>query len=127
MAITEGLRGAAELRVGAEDTAAALGSGDVDVLGTPRALALAEAATVDTVAAHLAEGQTTVGTEVALSHLAASPVGAEVRAEARLRQVDGRRLVFDVTLAHADGRVVARGTVERVAVDRARFTANARP
>ncbi|MBV2362694.1 thioesterase family protein [Streptomonospora nanhaiensis] len=126
MAITEGLRGAAELRVGAEDTAAALGSGDVDVLGTPRALALAEAATVAALTGRLAEGETTVGTEVALSHLAASPVGAVVRAEARLRLVDGRRLVFDVALAHPDGRAVARGTVERVVVNRARFTAGAR-
>ena len=66
------------------DTARALGSGDVDVLGTPRALALAEAATVRAAAASLTPGQTTVGTHVELDHLAPSPVGATVRAEAQL-------------------------------------------
>ncbi|MUL39889.1 thioesterase [Streptomonospora sp. PA3] len=125
--ITEGLRGTAELVVGREDTAAALGSGDVEVLATPRVLALAEAATVAATAGELEEGRTTVGTEVALSHLAASAVGARVRAEARLRRVDGRRLFFDVTVAARDGRTpLARGSVERVVVDRARFTAAAR-
>ncbi|WP_067963561.1 thioesterase family protein [Nocardiopsis trehalosi] len=125
MAISEGLRGGAGLRVADADTALALGSGDVPVLGTPRVLALAEAATVDALAGHLPEGATSVGTEVALTHTAASPVGAEVRATARLRRVDGRRLLFDVEVGQG-GRTVARGTVERVVVDRARFTAAAR-
>ncbi|QBI52674.1 thioesterase family protein [Streptomonospora litoralis] len=126
MAIMRGLRGTADLRVGEEDTALALGSGDVPVLATPRVLALAEAATVAATAGQLDEGSTTVGTEVALSHLAASAVGAGVRAEAGLRLVDGKRLVFDVTVAQTGGGELARGTVERVVVDRARFTAAAR-
>ncbi|MFC3997248.1 thioesterase family protein [Nocardiopsis sediminis] len=127
MAITEGLHGRSDMRVSDLDTAIALGSGDVPVLATPRALALAEAATVAAVSAHLPEGATTVGTEVTLAHTAASPVGTDVRAEARLRLVDGRRLVFDVTLDQG-GRAVATGTVERVVVDRARFlTAASRP
>ncbi|KIH99887.1 thioesterase [Streptomonospora alba] len=125
--ITEGLHGSADLQVGAQDTALALGSGEAEVLGTPRVLALAEAATVAATAGELERGSTTVGTEIALSHLAASAVGARVRAEAHLRRVDGRRLFFDVTVAQQDGGAeLARGTVERVVVDRTRFTAAAR-
>ena len=106
------------------DTARALGSGDVDVLGTPRALALAEAATVRAAAAGLEPGQTTVGTRVELDHLAPSPVGATVRAEATLVERGARRLTFEVRLTQ-DGRPVATGRVVRVIVDRDRFAAQA--
>ena len=109
-----------ELTVTASDTAPALGSGDVEVLATPRVLALAEEATVRAVAAELDLGQTTVGTRVELDHLAATPAGRTVRAEARLVEVDGRRLVFDVS-AHEGATLIARGRVERVVVDRQRF------
>lgn len=130
MAITEGLTGGTGLRVGTADTALALGSGDVAVLGTPRVLALAEAATIAALDGHLEEGRTTVGTRIDLAHTAATPVGAAVRATAVLREVDAKRLVFDVTVARdgsgpAPGGTVARGIVERVVVDRARFLANA--
>ena len=106
------------------DTARALGSGDVNVLGTPRALALAEAATVRAAAASLATGQTTVAIHVELDHLAPSPVGATVRADAELVYRSGRRLTFDVRLTQ-DGREVATGRVVRAVVDRDRFTAQA--
>jgi fluoroacetyl-CoA thioesterase len=106
------------------DTARALGSGDVNVLATPRALALAEAATVAAAAASLAPGQTTVGTHVELDHLAPSPVGATVRADAELVYRSGRRLTFDVRLTQ-DDREVATGRVVRAVVDRARFAAQA--
>jgi predicted thioesterase len=106
------------------DTARALGSGDVDVLGTPRALALAEAATVRAAAAGLEPGQTTVGTRVELDHLAPSPVGATVRAEATLIERGARRLTFEVRLTQ-DGRPVATGRVVRAIVDRDRFAAQA--
>lgn len=106
--------------VTAADTARALGSGDVDVLGTPRVLALVEAATVAAAAAGLEPGRTTVGTRVELDHLAPSPVGATVRAEATLVERSGRRLTFDVTLSQ-DGAVVARGRVVRAVVARDSF------
>jgi predicted thioesterase len=108
--------------VAAADTARALGSGDVDVLGTPRALALAEAATVAAVAGDLPAGQTTVGIRVELEHLAPSPVGSAVRARAELVAVASRRLTFEVTLSQ-DGHEVARGQIIRAVVDRARFPA----
>jgi len=103
------------------DTARALGSGDVDVLGTPRALALAEAATVAAVAGALPAGQTTVGIRVELDHLVPSPVGSAVHASAELVEVAGRRLTFEVTLSQ-DGHEVARGRIVRAVVDR-RFPA----
>jgi predicted thioesterase len=112
------------LTVTEADTARALGSGDVAVLGTPRALALAEAATVRAAAASLAPGQTTVGIHVELDHLAPSPVGATVRADAELVYQSGRRLTFDVRLTQ-DGREVATGRVVRAIVDRDRFMAQA--
>jgi fluoroacetyl-CoA thioesterase len=124
MALTPGLRAAFDHTVAEQDTAAALGSGDVPVLGTPRVLALAERATVAAVAGAVGPGATTVGTRVELEHLAASVVGAAVRVTAELQRVDGRRLEFAVELR--DGaRLAARGRVTRVLVDRDAFLATA--
>ncbi|HKT03314.1 MAG TPA: thioesterase [Rugosimonospora sp.] len=120
--LAAGRAGRVELRVTAADTAEALGSGDVPVLGTPRVLALAEEATVAATAGTLPDGATTVGTRVELAHLIATPVGATVVAEAVLSTVDGRRLEFAVTVHHG-ATVVARGRVERAVVDRSRFLA----
>ena len=125
MPIDTGLTGTAELTVTDADTAAALGSGDVPVLGTPRVLALAEAATVAALAGRLDAERTTVGTEVRLAHTAPTPVGARVVATAHLVRVEGRRLAFEVAVTQ-EGRQVAVGTVERVVVHRERFLAGTR-
>jgi predicted thioesterase len=113
-----------ELTVTDADTAQALGSGDVPVLGTPRVLALAEAATLAATARRLDPGQTTVGSRVELEHRVATPVGRTVIAEARLTAVEGRRLRFEVIVRDGD-EVAAVGTVERVMVDRHRFVERA--
>lgn len=120
MSLTPGLRAEVHVVVAEEDTAVAVGSGDVPVLATPRLLALAEAATVAAVDDHLEPGMTSVGTSVALEHRAASAIGAEVVAVAQLIEVDGRRLVFNVE-ARENTRVVGAGRIERVVVDRAKF------
>jgi fluoroacetyl-CoA thioesterase len=118
--LTPGLTAKVELTVADADTAQALGSGDVPVLGTPRAVALAEAATVAATTRSLPSGQTTVGVRVELDHKAATPIGRRVVAEAKLTKVDGRNLVFDVVVR--DGQTVAaQGRVWRVLVDRQRF------
>ncbi|MEV5819567.1 hotdog domain-containing protein [Micromonospora harpali] len=114
-----------ELTVTDADTALGVGSGDVAVLGTPRVVALAEAATVAATAGALPPDGTTVGTRVELDHLAPTPVGRTVVAQARLTDVDGRRLGFEVTVTDDAGQSVARGRVERVLVDRRRFAARA--
>ena len=112
-----GLSAVVEEIVTDSDTAVALGSGDVEVLGTPRVLALLEAASL---AGALDPALTTVGTRVELDHLAPSPVGATVRAGAELVEVAGGRLTFQVRMSQA-GRDVARGRVVRAVVDRDRF------
>ena len=114
------LRGTASLTVADADTAVALGSGDVPVLGTPRLVALCEEATVAATSGRLADGQTTVGTRVEIDHLAASPVGTVVEAAAVLEAADGHVLHFTVTASDGD-RTVARGAVHRAVVDRASF------
>jgi fluoroacetyl-CoA thioesterase len=124
MELRPGLAARVELTVAEADTAAALGSGDVPVLATPRVLALAEAATVAATAAALPAGSTTVGTRVELAHLAATAVGRTVVAEAILSDVDGRRLGFTVSVRDGDD-VAARGRVERVIVDREAFVTRA--
>jgi fluoroacetyl-CoA thioesterase len=106
--------------VGQEDTAVALGSGDVSVLGTPRVVALAEAATVAALAGRLPDGHTSVGTRVEVDHLHASAVGARVVATAVLDVVEAARLEFQVRVAEGE-REVARGRVVRAVVDRQRF------
>ncbi|GAA2362035.1 thioesterase family protein [Nonomuraea africana] len=120
MTLAPGLRSSMLIMVEREDTAAKVGSGDVPVLATPRLLALAEMATTQAVRNHLAPGETSVGTRVELDHLAASPVGAHVEISAELTAVDGRRLVFSFT-ARDRAKLVGKGTIERVVVDREKF------
>src|SRR5262245_20733588 len=111
--LTPGLTAKVELTVADADTAQALGSGDVPVLGTPRAVALAEAATVAATSRSLRPGQTTVGVRVEFDHKAVTPIGRRVVAEARLTKVEGRSLIFDVVVR--DGQTVAaEGGVWRV-------------
>jgi predicted thioesterase len=105
------------------DTAAAVGSGSLPVLGTPRLLAWCEAATCAAVDPALAPGETSVGTRVSLEHLAASPVGQEVEVTAAASYVDGRLHRFTVSARHlgGNGKVVGSGEVTRVVVDAERF------
>ena len=111
-----------------DDTAAALGSGSLPVLGTPRLLAWCEAATCAAIEDALADGETSVGTRVQLEHLAASPVGAAVEVTATTAYVDGRLHRFTVAARHvADGKVVASGEVTRLVVDTERFLGRISP
>ena len=105
-----------------DDTAAALGSGSLPVLGTPRLLAWLEAATCAGIAPVLAEGSTSVGTRVQVEHLAASPVGAEVEVSASSAYQDGRLHRFTVSARDTrTGKVLAAGEITRVVVDAERF------
>jgi predicted thioesterase len=104
------------------DTARALRSGTVDVLGTPRLVALCEEASVRAIAPDLVAGTTTVGMKVRLDHLQPSPIGAEVVAEAMVEKVEGRRITFTVSASDERG-LIAVGRVVRVVVDVAMFMA----
>jgi predicted thioesterase len=119
-----GLRATVTADVDEADTAEALGSGDVPVLGTPRLLALAEAACVAAVAPHLAAGQTTVGSAVSLEHKRPSPIGSSIEVQAELTDIEDRTLFF-MFVAYGPGAgdeaVIGAGTMQRVLVDTERF------
>lgn len=112
-------------RVSDSDTAVALGSGDVEVLATPRGIAWAEAATCAAVSEFLPAGDTTVGTAVQVEHLLPSEVGSVVSATATVSGISGRRVAFAVELVNDRGDVVLAGTITRVVVARERFSPSA--
>jgi fluoroacetyl-CoA thioesterase len=123
-----GLRATVTAEVSEADTAIALGSGDLPVLGTPRLLALAEAACVAAVAPRLERGQTTVGAAVSLEHHRPSVVGTPIEVRAELVEIEGRKLFFGfVAYGSGEGEdaVIGAGTVQRVLVDAGRFLAKA--
>jgi fluoroacetyl-CoA thioesterase len=133
MALAPGLLSFVQIVVADTDTAMAMGSGDVPVLGTPRLLALAEAAAVAAIGPGLESGLTSVGTGAALEHKRPSPVGAEVVVEAELTEVEGRRLVFRFIarqkssgLSDGEDTVVGAGTLERVLVNKDEFLGRSR-
>ncbi len=104
-----------------DDTAAALGSGDLAVLATPRLLAWAEATTCAALAGDLDDAETSVGSRVTLEHRVASPVGETVRVLATVTHRDGRLVRFEVVALDSAEQVVGHGEVTRVVVDRERF------
>jgi predicted thioesterase len=125
VALHIGLSARVELHVTDEDTAAAFHSGDVPVLATPRLLALCEEAACLALAGHLPAGTTSVAKRAQFDHLVPVRVGGDVRAEASLDSIQGRRLSFTVSVSDASG-LVAAGKVTRVVVDRDSFLASAR-
>ena len=120
MDLSPGLAAIIDHVVSESDTSAAMGTSDVPVLSTPRIILLAEQATGEALAGRLEPGLSAVEHRVEISHVAPTPVGAAVRAEAVLESVDGRRLVFRVTISDQRG-LVAAGRFTRVIVARDRF------
>ena len=120
MTMSTGLRGSATLVVDADDTARELGSGDIDVLATPRLIALCEEATMIALDGQLDPANSTVGMRIRVDHLQPTPVGASVTADAVLDSIDGRRLNFTVSVSDSGG-LVAAGKITRAVVDRASF------
>ena len=120
MPVQSGLAASVELTVSEADTAAAMRSGDVPMLGTPRVVALVEEASCKALDGQLKPGMTSVGMRVELSHLQPTPVGHTVKAEAHLERVEGRRLTFTVSVS-SDCGLVAAGKVTRVIVNREHF------
>jgi fluoroacetyl-CoA thioesterase len=120
--IAPGLTGQAEMVVGTNDTAPRVGSGRVAVLATPTMISLIEEAALAAVEHLMPEGKQSLGTHVDVSHVAATPVGMKVRAEAQLISVDGRRLAFAVR-ARDELDLIGEGRHERVIVTVASFQA----
>ena len=106
--------------VSQSDSALSQGSGELEVLATPRLIALMENAAMLAVAPALAPGETTVGGQISVSHLKPSAVGAEVSATAVLTQVEGRKLTFTLSAAEGEKRI-GEGTHIRFVVRRDKF------
>ncbi len=119
-----GIRGEQSVEVVYENTATAVGSGILQVFGTPCMLALMEKTACESIESELEEGWGSVGTEVNIRHLAATPIGMTVRCETELVEVDGRRLVFNV-LAYDDAGLIGDGTHERFIVNNEKFQSKA--
>lgn len=115
-----GLTYTSRLTVGNENTAIALGSGDMPVLATPAMMALMENAAMLAVTSELEDGDTTVGGHIESSHLRPTPVGAEVSATATLEKIEGRKLYFKI-IAHQGDVVIGEGTHLRFIVSREKF------
>lgn len=120
MEITVGMKGEAATLVEREDTAAEVGSGSLLVYATPCMAALMEGAACEAIAEALSETQTTVGTELSIQHLSATPVGLEVRAEAEVTAVDGKVITFEVRAFDEAGEI-GKGTHKRVVVSAQKF------
>jgi|APMI01.1.fsa_nt_gi predicted thioesterase len=106
-----------------QDTAATVGSGDLPVLATPTLATWFEMATVAGAADMVEDGQTTVGTLLAIEHLRPSPVGATVTIHCSMPARDGRRIMFQVRATAADGEDLATGKVHRAVVNAKKFMA----
>ena len=120
MEITVGMTGSVSTSVEREDTALEVGSGSLLVYATPCMVALMEGAACEALADALSEDQTTVGIELNISHLAATPVGMDVRAEAEVTAVEGKIITFSVT-AYDEAGKIGEGTHKRAIVTSQRF------
>ncbi len=120
MELTAGIKGEQTIIVEKDQTAAAIGSGTLEVFATPFMIALMENTALKSVAPYLADGQGTVGTLVNVTHVSATPIGMKVCCETELTEVDRRRLVFRVKASDECG-LIGEGMHERFIVDCYRF------
>lgn len=109
-----------ETVVDENNTALAVGSGDLEVFATPMMASLMENAAAACIAEELGEENTSVGTMLSVSHVRATPVGMKVKATAELVKVEGRKYDFKVTAEDERG-LIGEGTHSRVSVNRERF------
>lgn len=96
MELKVGMTNTCEMTVEKKDTAAAVASGLAEVFATPMMIALMEKASYTLAEQGMEEGCSTVGTAISVNHIAATPVGMKVKAVATLKEIDGRKLTFDV-------------------------------
>ena len=120
MEITIGMTSTVSALVEREDTAYEVGSGSLLVYATPCMVALMEGAACEAIVQAIPEDKTTVGIELNISHLAATPVGMDVRAEAAVTAVDGNIITFSITAYDESGKI-GEGTHKRAIVTTQRF------
>ena len=115
-----GMVGCATVTVNEANTAKSVGSGLLPVFSTPSMIALLEMAACNCVSDYLDEGSSSVGTLINVKHLAATPIGMTVTATATLTEIDGRRLVFDISVSD-ETSLIGSGTHERFIVFSEKF------
>ena len=112
--------GEARTKVSNDNTALKFGSGSVDVFGTPAMIALMETASINTVDKNLPDGFATVGIDLKIKHIAATPKGMNITASAELTEIDGKRLVFKVE-AFDEVEKIGEGTHQRFIIELDKF------
>ena len=120
MEITVGMKAEVFTEVERADTAAEVGSGSLLVYATPCMVALMEGAACEAIAPAIGEDQTTVGIELNIQHLSATPVGHEVRAEATVTAVEGKIITFELHAFDEAGEI-GKGTHKRCIVNSQKF------
>lgn len=115
-----GLKFSSSVVVNKDNLAITLGSGDLEVFATPALVALMENAAMKAVADSLPEGSTTVGAMMQTSHVKPSAIWETVTATAVLKEIDGRKLTFEVSASDTKG-IVGEGTHIRYIVNREKF------
>ena len=120
MEITVGMKGTVVTQVEREDTASEVGSGSLLVYATPCMVALMEGAACEALEGAIPEGKSSVGISLDISHISATPVGMEVRAEAEVTAVDGSIITFNVTAYDETGKI-GEGTHKRAIISVQRF------
>ncbi len=120
-----GIKGKKRFMVTRDKLANEVGSGKVDVYATPMMIAAIEETAAASVESGLAGNETSVGTNISVSHIAATPEGMEVRIETELTKAEGRKLSFRVS-AYDEAGLIGEGTHERVIVNKERFEQKAR-
>jgi len=118
--LTVGIKGCQSEKVTPENTARAVGSGDIEVYATPSMIALMEKAAYTSVQNLVPDDCATVGISVKIEHLAATPLGMTVSCESELVTVEGKKLTFEI-VARDEKDVIGKGIHERVIVNKTRF------
>ena len=120
MEIIVGMKGEAVSFVEREDTAKEVGSGSLLVYATPCMVALMEGAACEAIEEAMDESKTTVGTELNIQHISATPVGLEVRAEAVVTAVEGKVITFEIHAFDEAGEI-GKGTHKRAIINAQKF------
>lgn len=118
--LTEGIKGYTEITVTMEQTAVERKSGTLKVFATPAMIELVEETAWKSIAKELEEGCASVGTSLNIKHLSATPVGMKVSCKTVLKEIDGRRLVFEVEVDDEAGKI-GEGTHERFIIQSEKF------
>ncbi len=121
MTIPVGLKAEKEITVETKDTAKVLGSGGLDVYGTPAMIALMENVAMTMINSYVEEGNDSVGIKMNADHMKASPVGAKIKCEATISAVEGRKISYDIVCTDGTGSVIGKASHDRFVVDVERF------